>query len=117
MYIWIFIVESDIAKLLEHPYNKYLWDNIPRPFEIIFPKRVHKKADQIAISTREKQIRHHVSSYSLIEKDEIMLSVLLIENNNVFFSMKTSHTLLKKCIFKKIENGNGECVKATTTGP
>ncbi|XP_063421793.1 disintegrin and metalloproteinase domain-containing protein unc-71-like isoform X6 [Mytilus trossulus] len=51
--------DSDIAKLLEHPYNKYLWDNIPRPFEIIFPKRVHKKADQIAISTREKQIRHH----------------------------------------------------------
>lgn len=49
----------DIAKLLEHPYNKYLWDNIPRPFEIIFPKRILKKEDVVAISTRERQIKHH----------------------------------------------------------
>ena len=61
MYMYYFVVETDIAKLLEHPYNKYLWDNSPRPSEIIFPKRVHKKADQIGISTREKHISHHVS--------------------------------------------------------
>ena len=61
-FFWSLFTESDIAKLLEHPYNKYLWDNIPRPFEIIFPKRVHKKDDAVAISTRERQIRHHVSN-------------------------------------------------------
>ncbi|KAK3108085.1 hypothetical protein FSP39_000858 [Pinctada imbricata] len=48
----------DLVRLLEdYPYNRYLWNNAPRPHDVIFPKRIHKNRE-VPISTKEHRYSH-----------------------------------------------------------
>ncbi|KAL5006683.1 hypothetical protein ScPMuIL_015489 [Solemya velum] len=49
----------DLHSFLEgNEFNRYLLENVPRPFEIIFPKQIRRN-EIIGVSTKEHRIRHH----------------------------------------------------------
>ena len=46
---------------------------------------------------------------------QLRLNLLTRNPSGIFFSLRKIIGLLTKSFFDKIEKGNGECVKATTT--
>ncbi|XP_069110917.1 disintegrin and metalloproteinase domain-containing protein unc-71-like isoform X2 [Argopecten irradians] len=105
--------KHNMATLLQTQYNRYLLENVPRPYEIIFPKRIVRRNKAIGISTKEHQIKHHGTyehykhvTYELmiqsklqkirLERNEILLSSGVqvrhfIEENQQIVSQTVEH--------------------------